>query len=214
MKKIISCLVAVCMAAMSFVTVHCEDNIKVILDGKTLEFDVQPQIIDERTLVPMRVIFEALGAEVEWEEETQTINARRSDTDLFYISMRVGDKTIHKESVKANLPTSNDIELDVPPMIIDGRTLVPVRAVSECFGCKILDAVKNSDGNYDITYTLQTYLEGRGLVVVEFRCLDENGSEVDRFGGAFQGTDYTWSAQEAKTTISGKTTRIELVIEK
>ena len=44
MKKIISCLVAVCMAAMSFVTVHCEDNIKVILDGKTLEFDVQPQI--------------------------------------------------------------------------------------------------------------------------------------------------------------------------
>ena len=77
-----------------------------------------------------------------------------------------------------------------------------------------LDAVKNSDGNYDITYTLQTYLEGRGLVVVEFRCLDENGSEVDRFGGAFQGTDYTWSAQEAKTTISGKTTRIELVIEK
>ena len=34
MKKIISCLVAVCMAAMSFVTVHCEDNIKVILDGR------------------------------------------------------------------------------------------------------------------------------------------------------------------------------------
>lgn len=137
MKKIISCLVAVCMAAMSFVTVHCEDNIKVILDGKTLEFDVQPQIIDERTLVPMRVIFEALGADVEWEEETQTINARRSDTDLFYISMRVGDKIIHKETVKENLPTSNDIELDVPPMIIDERTLVPVRAVSECFGCKV-----------------------------------------------------------------------------
>lgn len=111
MKKIISCLVAVCMAAMSFVTVHCEDNIKVILDGKTLEFDVQPQIIDERTLVPMRVIFEALGAEVEWEEETQTINARRSDTDLFYISMRVGDKTIHKESVKANLPTQTILNL-------------------------------------------------------------------------------------------------------
>ena len=102
MKKIIFCLVAVCMVAMSFVTVHCEDNIKVILDGKTLEFDVQPQIIDERTLVPMRVIFEALGADVEWEEETQTINARRSDTDLFYISMRVGDKIIHKETVKEN----------------------------------------------------------------------------------------------------------------
>ena len=141
MKKIISCLVAVCMAAMSFVTVHCEDNIKVILDGKTLEFDVQPQIIDERTLVPMRVIFEALGADVEWEEETQTINARRSDTDLFYISMRVGDKTIHKESVKANLPTSNDIELDVPPMIIDGRTLVPVRAVSAKVKLLLLKAI-------------------------------------------------------------------------
>ena len=39
MKKIISCLVAVCMAAMSFVTVHCEDNIIGILGGKTLEFN-------------------------------------------------------------------------------------------------------------------------------------------------------------------------------
>ena len=197
MKKIIFCLVAVCMVAMSFVTVHCEDNIKVILDGKTLEFDVQPQIIDERTLVPMRVIFEALGADVEWKEETQTINARRSDTDLFYISMRVGDKIIHKETV-------NTIEYNA-----DNE-----QYASYMKEFKILDAVKNSDGNYDITYTLQTYLEGRGLVVVEFRCLDENGSEVDRFGGTFQGTDYTWSAQEAKTTISGKTTRIELVIEK
>lgn len=264
MKKIISCLVAVCMVTMSFVTVHCEDNIKVILDGKTLEFDVPPQIIDERTLVPMRVIFEALGADVEWEEETQTINARRSDTDSVYISMRVGDPIIHKEFVKANLPTTDEIQLDVPPQIIDGRTLVPVRAVSECLGCdvswdgenqtviiesiaddkteepivtplpvnsieydaeneqyasymkefKLLDAVKNSDGDYDITYTLQTYLEGRGLVEVEFKCLDENGREVDRFGGAFRGTDYTWSSHEAKTTISGKTTRIELIIEK
>ena len=59
----------------------------------------------------------------------------------------------------------------------------------------------NTGGNY---YSYGTWLHE----------LDENGSEVDRFGGTFQGTDYTWSAQEAKTTISGKTTRIELVIEK
>lgn len=265
MKKIISCLVAVCMVIMSFVTVHCKDSIKVILDGKMLEFDVPPQIIDERTLVPMRVIFEALGVAVDWEEETQTINARRSDV---YISMRVGDSIIHKEFVIADLTTSDEISLDVPPQIIDGRTLVPVRAVSECLGCnvnwddekqiviiesvsdnnteepngtplptestanlieynaeneqyasymkefKLLDSAKNSEGNYDITYTLQTYLEGRGLVAVEFKCLDENGREVDRFGSSFRGTDYTWSSHEAKTTISGKTTRIELVIKK
>lgn len=268
MKKIISCLIVVCMVMMSFVTVHCKDNINVILDGKTLEFDVPPQIIDERTLVPMRVIFEALGADVEWVEETKTINARRSDTVSVYISMCVGNPIVHKEVVESDFTMSDEILLDVPPQIIDERALVPVRAVSECLGCnvdwdgekqtviietvsddnmkepavtplptestadlieysaenekyanymkefKLLDLVKNSDGDYDITYTLQTYLEGRGLVAVEFKCLDENGREVDRFGRSFQGTDYTWSSHEAKTTISGKTTRIELVIGK
>ena len=48
------------------------DGITVILNGKQLEFDVEPTLINSRTMVPMRVIFEALGAKVDWDGATQT----------------------------------------------------------------------------------------------------------------------------------------------
>jgi hypothetical protein len=75
---------------------------------------------------------------------------------------------------------------------------------------KLKSALLNSSGNYDITYTLKTFLEGRGNVNVKFNCLDENGKLVDTWETMFTGTDYTWSPQEGSTTISGKTAVIEL----
>jgi hypothetical protein len=48
---------------------------RVLLDGQLLSFDVQPIIEDGRTLVPLRTIFEALGANVSWDENTQTVAA-------------------------------------------------------------------------------------------------------------------------------------------
>ena len=50
-------------------TSFASDSIKVKLDGKTISFDVEPQIVEGRTMVPLRAIFEAMGAEIEWDEE-------------------------------------------------------------------------------------------------------------------------------------------------
>ena len=63
----------VCLTAANNYEAKAEEPITVVLDGQTLEFDVQPTIIDGRTMVPMRVIFEALGATVEWNGETRTV---------------------------------------------------------------------------------------------------------------------------------------------
>ena len=99
------------------------EEIKVLLDGVYLSFD-QPPIIEEgRTLVPLRVIFEALGASVEWDPETQTVTAVKDDLT---ISLQIGSAILSKNG--------EAIILDVPAQIVGGRTLVPARAVAESFG--------------------------------------------------------------------------------
>lgn len=113
--------------------------IKVMVNGKKVLFDVLPTSQNGRTLVPLRAIFEALGAEIEWDGETQTIKATKGDLS---ISLKIGSNnmTVNGENK----------ELEVPAQSIDGRTLVPVRAISEAFGCDV-----QWDGNssaVEITY--------------------------------------------------------------
>lgn len=55
-----------------------DTNIKVMLNGREIETDQPPVLINDRTLVPMRAIFNALGAEVEWNDETQTASGTKN----------------------------------------------------------------------------------------------------------------------------------------
>ncbi len=98
----------------------------VLVDGTQLAFDVPPAIEDGRTLVPLRAIFEALGAEVLWDGKTQTVTALAGDTQ---IDLTIGQLTAHIN----NEPYT----LDVPAKITDGRTMVPLRFVSEALGAKV-----------------------------------------------------------------------------
>ena len=101
--------------------------IMVYIDGERVEFDVEPQIVNDRTVVPMRAIFEALGAEVEWTQETKTITSTAGDVKIV---MQIDNTTM----------TVNDEEvtLDTAPFVAEGdRTLVPVRAISEAFKCYV-----------------------------------------------------------------------------
>jgi len=127
MKKIISLVLAIILTvSLIMVSVFADTQITVTLNGEKIEFDVPPQIIDNRTMVPMRAIFEAMGATVDWNETIQWISARREDTT---VGMMIGDREI--------IVNGRSIELDVPPMIVDNRTLVPVRAVAESFDAEV-----------------------------------------------------------------------------
>ncbi len=104
-----------------------ENNcVRVVLDGRSLGFDQKPVIIEGRTLVPLRVIFEALGAEVEWIGETSTVVAQKGDVR---VEMKIGNNEYFVNGEKK--------ALDVPPQIVNGRTLVPARAVAESFDCDV-----------------------------------------------------------------------------
>jgi len=102
------------------------NEIKVILDGALLFFDVPPQIENGRTLVPLRAIFEALGAVIEWEGDTQTVTASK-------------DGTVVVLTIGSAAPTINGqtIAIDQPGIIVNGRTLAPLRFVAEAFGGKV-----------------------------------------------------------------------------
>lgn len=123
MKKLVSALLAVIMTvAMTIMPVMAKDNITVELDGKEIGFDVQPQLINDRTMVPLRAIFEALGATVAWDQSTKTVVSTKGETVIVL--------TIDNPIMKVN---GEEIKLDTSACIVDERTLVPVRAISEAF---------------------------------------------------------------------------------
>lgn len=134
-KKIIAIVLTVMTAAAALgVSVLADDTIKVLINGEQITFtDVEPYIEHGRTLVPMRKIFESLGANVEWDADTRTIVSYDPVSDVSIVMQ-----------IDSNIMFVNEtpIELDVPAVIVDSRTIVPVRAVAEG-----MNSVVNWDGN-------------------------------------------------------------------
>jgi hypothetical protein len=101
--------------------------IRVFLEEVEIEYDVKPQIISGRTLVPMRFTFESMGLDIEWKAEEQVITG---STDTFTIIFKVGSRRVF-------LGDGNERVLDVPPQIIENRTLIPLRFLSESLGYNV-----------------------------------------------------------------------------
>jgi hypothetical protein len=100
--------------------------IKVFLDGEAMSFEVPPFIEQERTMVPFRAIFEALGTSVQWDGETRTVTAAREDTEIKLVI----DGAAYKNG--------ETVSLDVPAVIVNSRTFVPLRFVSEALGSTVI----------------------------------------------------------------------------
>lgn len=100
--------------------------ISVEVNGKSLTLDVNPIVISGRTLVPIRAIFEALGAKVEWDEKTKTVIGFKGDKKV--------ELTIDKKDALVNGESKT---LEVPAAIVDSRTMVPLRFISESLGAKV-----------------------------------------------------------------------------
>lgn len=104
-----------------------DQTVTVLVNNRNLLLDVPPTIVQGRVLVPLRAIFESLKAEVNWDSNTKTVTGRKGDT---VIKLKVDDEyaTING---KVN-------ELDIPAKIVNGRTLVPVRFISESLGASVI----------------------------------------------------------------------------
>jgi len=96
------------------------------VDGSRLDFDQNPETRNNRVLVPLRKIFEALGAKIEWNQATQTITATKGGTT---VKLTIGSVNAYVNGVL--------VKLDQPPIVLNGRTLVPVRFIGEALGAKV-----------------------------------------------------------------------------
>lgn len=127
-NKFISVFIACVAAAASLPSVSAQDEqVKVNVNGTAVVFeDQQPVIVNERTLVPVRGVFEALGASVGWNEESGEITINGGDVN---ITMSIGSSVMQAgESL---------IELDTPPELMSDRVMLPVRAICEALGATV-----------------------------------------------------------------------------
>lgn len=185
-------------------------EITVTVDGTKVTFDQPPAIKDGRTLVPMRAIFEALGAVVSWDDQDKLVTA---DKRFDHISLKIGssDMQVNDKTVK----------LDVPAEIMNGRTLVPARAVAEALGADVKwdDAAKtvtitSKQGAHHITdqYATTQVKDDKGKAILDGRAAypvianPDKNSAIDSLNAAFAKTanDYIESLKGDPTTQAKK----------
>lgn len=102
------------------------DRIGIRVNKQFIYTDVDPIIENDRTLVPMRAIFEAIGAEVSYDDATATATGVKANRTV----------TITDNSTTAYV-NGEAVTLDVPAKIVDDRFLVPIRFISENLGCRV-----------------------------------------------------------------------------
>ena len=127
--------IIICLLTIS---VSLAANPSVQINGEIIDFTddagnkVEAQIINDRTMVPLRKIFEVLNCKIDWNGETKTVVAKK---DTKVITLQIGNKEATTEDTSTKLKET--ITLDSEPIIIDGRTLVPFRFIGESLGMEV-----------------------------------------------------------------------------
>lgn len=126
----------------SYTAKHCKENkisyltdnsvnsgIHVVYNGTRISFHSygqNPELLEGRTLVPLRSIFEAMGANVEWDGATSTAIAKRGNVE---VKITIGASEIYKNG--------EVVPVDVPAQLMNSRTMVPARVIAEAFGADV-----------------------------------------------------------------------------
>ena len=129
----------------SFSPTPQQNAVKVMVNGEYVNFDVLPQIINNRTMIPLRAVVEAFGAEVTWYNDSRSIRIRgkypNSDYLHYWMNLSIGSDTLSycqfNSDYTESLSDGMYITLDSPPVIVDNRTLVPIRAIAELIRYKV-----------------------------------------------------------------------------
>ena len=111
------------IGAFALAALSVAQNIKVTVNDDPVSFSgTQPMTIGSRVFVPLRGVFERMGAFVEWQSATQSIIANQGDRQ---VRLAIGNPlaTVNGSSVA----------MDSPARLVNGRTMVPLRFISESF---------------------------------------------------------------------------------
>ncbi len=126
------------------------NNITIVMGDYYIKPDVDPYIYNDRAMIPIRAIAEAIEAEVSWDDKTQTAIIKKGSN---IITLKIG-------SDKATL-NGKTVQLDVAPQISGSRTMVPFRFVSESIGVPVNwdDSSRTVTVDYNKKYTLDYVIQ-------------------------------------------------------
>ena len=168
MKKIVVFLLGCAMLLLP-ITVFAEDINVYVGDAKVEFTDVQPVISEGRTLVPLRGVFEELGACVEWAEDERAAYINYKMTDVVRVEVDSERMLISRNGIEDDV-----VILDVPATILNDRIMVPLRAISEALECnvnwdqetKTASVSRVIDGVIDVSETNTVILSNGATMIV------------------------------------------------
>ncbi len=135
-----------------------DNSVPVFIKDKEVKFDVPPVIKYGRTLIPVRAITNALGADVEWDAETKTVTVSKAVYDSVYgVSTTVVTLKLDSDTILVN---GKEAKIDVPAQLVNNRTMVPIRFIAQALnqeieydsetGAIIVEEDKEADVDIDI----------------------------------------------------------------
>lgn len=146
-------------------------------NSEEIQFDQPPIIQNDRTLVPMRAIFEAMGCDVEWDGDLQQVDVYKDGYNI--MTLWIDEYEMWTEN--------GYITLDVSPQILNDRTLVPVRAISESMGAKV-----DWDGELKLV-DIHYYPPYSGTTTSDYYY--KNQSDIVNFGNILSDNPY-WAGED------------------
>lgn len=167
---------------------YASGGIVVMIDEDPMTFTSNqgyPSIIEGRTFVPLRAVFEALGAQLNYDPSTKSIEASKGE--------RIINLTVNKEWAKVGKEIK---KLNAPPRLINNRTYVPLRFIGEALGCQVDFAAKSNIKTITITTADETNNESEQAEekeTSEFK-IENDGTSVEglmNYGGELErGEDF------------------------
>lgn len=184
MKKYYSVILMAVIIVLVAANAALGANITVYLNGQSQTYNPAPVIQKGTTIVPMRAIFEQLGANIDWNGQTRTVTATKDD---IIISLTIGETVAYVNG--------RQVALAIPSQTINGRTMVPLRFVSEALGATVkwdaktwsiyIDSVASGTTTTSPSGTLQVSdIAKNSSSVVLISTFDGNGRPLG-FGSGF-----------------------------
>lgn len=124
--KIIVISVTVVLAVSLTAASAADESVRIFINNVETSFSPEPYLKNNRVMVPMRGIFERLGAEVAWDDNTQSVTAAKGVTAVV---LTIGSDIMYTDG--------EAVWLDAACELVGDRTFVPLRAVSAAFGCEV-----------------------------------------------------------------------------
>ncbi len=141
----LSLFVLACYFVIGITTSAAGTDIRLVVDDQETACDVAPVKSNGRVLVPLRVLAEMTGCKVEWFESDQRVVVYTPVENEPYLVMYINKEkvTVYWHDGKTGDSGSTVETIDAPPTLVDGRTMVPVRFISEKLGYTVTWSEKN-----------------------------------------------------------------------